>query len=230
MDRSSSQHRPHPVVLAVIDQQLDDFAAHAAGALGRAASCSITMDVAGELRRSASSDAAAAACDDAEVETGDGPCLDAMADARVVVVDDVRAERRWPGWTAATTAAGFRSAGAFPGHSRSGTPVAVNVYRRHAGPWQADELVRADLYAQQVARVLDLCLHIGSLQHQHRVLREALAAQAAIDQAVGAVMATRGCDAATALAELRSAAGGRNGTLSAAAAAVLDDLQPPRTV
>jgi len=220
------QGRADRLTLALVDDQLKEFAWHAAATLGWSSSCSITMDVDGQARRSASSDMFAATCDDVEVDTGAGPCIDAMAHARVVVVDDLRGEERWPAWARTARAAGFLSAAAFPGHSRSGPVVAVNVYRKDFGPWPRDALVRADVYAQQVARVLELCLRVGSLEARRSALQQAVEAQASIDRAIGAVMVTNQCDAATALHILRSGARSRNVELSDVALNVLESLAP----
>lgn len=214
------------MMIRLVDQQLTDFAMHAAATLGWASSCSITMELDGRPRRTASSDALSAACDDVEVTSGSGPCLDAMTSRQVVIVDDVRLEESWPEWTRTTAAAGFLSAGAFPGHTRSGGGgVAVNVYREGVGPWHRDDLVRADMYAQQVARVLDLCQSLGDAQSQRAELVEAMRAQRSIDHAIGAVMTTHDCDAATALMLLRSGAIRQSVDVSDVAATVLRALE-----
>jgi hypothetical protein len=227
MDRNQ-EPQSSGLVLPLLDEHLTEFARHASATLGTASSCSIIMELDGHLRRSASSNHESAACDDSEIASGAGPCLDAMEFRQVVMIDDVRPEQRWAEWAATTRAAGFLSAGAFPGHTGSSASVAVNVYRQLFGPWSRDDLVRADVYAQQVARVLDLCVRVGDLDMQQRALRDALEAQHTIDQAIGAVMATNHCDAATALSILRSGATSRNVLLSDVAASILDSLASPQ--
>ncbi|WP_282944456.1 GAF and ANTAR domain-containing protein [Cellulomonas endometrii] len=225
MDRNP-QDPGNQIMIRLVDQQLTDFAMHAAATLGWESSCSITMELEGRPRRTASSDALSAACDDIEVSSGLGPCLDAMLSRQVVSVDDIRFEERWPAWTRTTKAAGFLSAGAFPGHTQHGGAVAVNVYRTDIGPWHRDDVVRADMYAQQVARVLDLCQSLGDAQSQRAELESAMRAQRSIDHAIGVVMATSRCDAATALELLRSGAASRSVALSDVAATVLQSLVP----
>ena len=228
MDRSDGQ-ATDGIVLGLVDEHLEHFAAHAAVTLGNGASCSITMRFGQDVRRSASTDPAAAGCDEVEIASGTGPCIDAMDGGGVIVVDDVRASHRWPEWTDASLRAGLLSSGAFPGHARTGTGVSMNVYRPWPGPWSTDDLLRADVYAQEMARVLDLCTTVGAVEAQRRALQEALAAQAAIDRAVGAVMVTNRCDAATALTILKSGAGSRNVDLPDVALSVLEGLvaRPP---
>lgn len=225
----ADQPSPEGIALGLVDEHLQRFVRHAAVTLGDAASCSITMRVAGADRLSASTDAAAARCDEVEIRTGVGPCVDAIDVGRVIMVANVRTADRWPAWADAAERAGFLSSGAFPGHVRTGTAVSMNVYRHRPGAWSTDDLLRADVYAQEIAQVLELCTTVGSLEAQRRALQEALTVQSAIDRAVGAIMATDRCDAATALAILQSGTGGRDVDLPDVARSVLEGLtaHPP---
>ncbi len=126
----------------------------AADRIGGATSCSVILRAALGLRRVASSDDRAAACDDAEVAERGGPCVLAMDQLSGVIVPDVSLETRWPGWVAAAEAGGFRSGAALPAYVRDGVVLALNLYSRQLDPWDAEALVRADGYAQDVARVL----------------------------------------------------------------------------
>lgn len=128
----------------------------AAERIGGAASCSIILRMELGLRRVASSDPRAAACDDAEVAERGGPCVVAMDQLSGVIVPDVSLETRWPGWVAAAEAGGFRSGAALPAYVQDGVVLALNLYSEQVDPWDAEALVRADAYAQKVAReVLD---------------------------------------------------------------------------
>lgn len=126
----------------------------AAEQIGGATSCSVILRLEQGLRRVASSDDRAAACDDAEVAERGGPCVLAMDQLSGVIVPDVSIETRWPGWVAAARAGGFRSGAALPAYVRDGAVIALNLYSEQLDPWDAEALVRADSYAQEVARVL----------------------------------------------------------------------------
>lgn len=208
----------------LLDEQLGVFTSGAAVVLGGQASCSVMLRLEGGVRRSASSDPLAAACDEVELAVDDGPCLDALETGLVMLVDDLDAEDRWPAWTRTARAAGFRSSGGFPVHLRSQAAVAVNVYRPGPGPWDRDSLVRADVYAQQLGRVVDLCLDLREANGRRHALEDALAAQASIDQAVGAIMATKHCDASAAFAMLIAAARDGRSDLSDVAVQILEEL------
>ena len=211
----------------MLDEQLQAFTSGAAVVLGGRASCSILMRLDGDVRRSASSDPLAAACDEVELVVDEGPCLDALETGMVTLVDDLATEDRWPAWTRTARAAGFRSSGGFPVHLRNEAAVAVNVYRPEPGPWDRDSRIRADVYAQQLGRVVDLCLDLREVNAQRHALEDALAAQVSIDHAVGAIMATEHCDASTAFAVLAAAAREGRSQLGDVAVEVLDVLVRP---
>lgn len=126
----------------------------AAERIGGATSCSLILRMEQGLLRVASSDARAAACDDAEVAERGGPCVLAMDQLAGVIVPDVSLETRWPGWVAAAEAGGFRSGAALPAYVRDGVVLALNLYSEQLDPWDAEALVWADGYAQQVADVI----------------------------------------------------------------------------
>lgn len=130
---------------------IDAILQEAAARIGASTSCSVIVRQAGGHRRVASSDERSAACDDAEVREGRGPCILAMDQLSGVIVADVHEERRWPGWRDAVVAAGFRSAAALPAVVGGGTAAALNLYSDLRDPWDAEALVRADGEMQRVA-------------------------------------------------------------------------------
>ncbi len=133
---------------------LQQILVDAAERIGAATSCSVIMRLEHGLRRVASSDAASAACDDAEIAERGGPCVLAMDQLSGVIVPDIALETRWPGWVAAAQSAGFRSGAALPAFVRDGVAIALNLYSDHVDPWDAEALVRADGYAHDVARAI----------------------------------------------------------------------------
>ena len=203
---------------------LGDFAIRAASHLGMSSECSITLRQTGHARRAASSSDRAAYCDDVENQGLTGGCIEAMDELRVVLVPDLVTEDRWHDWTHAALSSGFRSAAAFPAYAGPGAEIALNVYSEELNPWTRDSIVRADMYAQQIGLVMGLVLNVTDLEAKLAAFQTALAAQTAIDQAIGAMMHSQGCTAEEALTILRSAAGNRNVGLPAVAAAVLQGL------
>lgn len=143
-----------PAGVSAMTADVQQVLTDAAERIGGATSCSVILRMAQGLLRVASSDPRAAACDDAEVEERGGPCVLAMDQLSGVIVPDVSLETRWPGWVAAAEAGGFRSGAALPAYVRDGVVLALNLYSEQPDPWDAEALVRADGYAQEVAEAL----------------------------------------------------------------------------
>lgn len=215
---------PHDRDMAVLREHLDTFVLHATTVMPPRSECSITLRTGREDVRLSSSGPRAARCDDLEVAAGIGPCIDAVDTLRVTLTPDLDQETRWADWTGVVRELGFRSVGAFPIHVGDGARAAFNVYSEQPDPWDRDALLRCDVYAQQVATVVDLFLETSDLRRTRQELQRAVAAQAAIDQAIGAIMVAQACDAGTALQVLRARSREEGSGLTDAARRVLDAL------
>ena len=176
---------------------VEDFAEGVARAaarhVGPATSATITLRREGRPTLMSASDPAAAACDEVEYATGDGPCLEAIDTGRLVHVADVARETRWPRWQAATLAHGFGSAAALPRAVRPGVEIALNLYAPEPRAWTESALSIADVYADQVACGLTLFLRTADQAELNADLRAALVSRAVIDQAIGVIMAENRC-------------------------------------
>lgn len=132
-----------------------ELVAEAAARIGRATSCSVLVGtLRGTLRglhRMAGSDPRTVACDEPAVADRVGPCVLAMEQLTGVLVPDVTLETRWPAWGAAATAAGFRSGASLPAYVQDGVVLALNLHSELVDPWDAEALVLADTYVQQLA-------------------------------------------------------------------------------
>lgn len=209
----------------LLQSHLTMLATKAAFHLGPDRACSITAADHEGVRRVASSDPRAAHCDEVEVAAGEGPCLDAMRDLQVVQVPEIQEARRWSAWARVTHGVGYRSAVAFPCHLDGPATATLNVYATTTGGWDRDTFAVCDSYAELVAAMVDMCARIADLDARRVALQDALAGEAVVQQAVGAIMATRGCDRAEAMHVLRT--GARRGELDlpATARAVLAGLR-----
>jgi GAF domain-containing protein len=87
---------------------------------------------------------------------GEGPCVDATATGRPVLISDLRDESpsRWPVYRAAMHEAGIRAIFAFPlqvGAARLGV---LDIFRTRPGPLVRTELVRAFQLTEQAVNIL----------------------------------------------------------------------------
>lgn len=153
----------------------------------------------------AASDQACERLEDLQFVLGEGPCIDAFASRRPVLVpelgDDVM--RRWPVYTPAVHEGGVRAVFAFPlqvGAARLGV---LDVFRDHAGPLSADHLAQALAFAEAaVTTLLD-----GQERAQPGAAADGLDAAmdygAALYQAQGMVMVQLGVTLTEALTRIR---------------------------
>lgn len=132
---------------------LDAFAAAALARTGVPA-CSVIVRSGDRFDQVASSDPAAAACDQIEVDDDAGPCIEAIRQLAGVVVDDLDDDARWPRWNRTARHHGYRSVVALPGYVDERTTVALNAYSDLPAAWARDDVIRIDLYVQELAAML----------------------------------------------------------------------------
>src|SRR5690606_36950254 len=107
-----------------------EFAVRSVAVLGGNVETSILLRYRGVSMRAASSNAAAARCDQVEARSGEGLCVDAMDTGDLLIVRDLAAEERWPEWREAAAHEGFVTAAAVPAEIVDGMSLALNVYSR----------------------------------------------------------------------------------------------------
>ncbi|MFB9411106.1 GAF and ANTAR domain-containing protein [Dactylosporangium matsuzakiense] len=149
----------------------------------------------------AASDPATALIEELQFTFGEGPCIDAFAASRPVLVPDLDdgAAARWPVYTPAVIDAGVRAVFAFPlqvGAARLGV---LDVFRDRPGPLSRVELGQAFVSADAVVSAL-----LDGQEHSGVPLDEALGGRAELFQAQGMVMVQLGVPLAEALVRMRA--------------------------
>jgi PAS domain-containing protein len=160
------------------------------GALARGVGVGIVVGLANEPTVAASS-ADARRLVDAQLESREGPLLEAGADGRLVSTHDVRRDPRWPGLQAMLSDTDLGRAVAAP--LRSGNQVVGSLMLCGRGDATLDRrLVTAcELLAATVSGLLQELGFHDELRTQASDMRKALSSRAVIDQAKGIVMADR---------------------------------------
>ena len=110
-----------------------------------------------------------------------GPCVDAVRDQKVVRVDDVRSEERWPEFAAEASALGVGSMVCFQLFVEGDHLGAMNMYSRTPGAFDDESADIGLLFASHAAVAL-----AGAEHEEH--LREAVATRDLIGQAKGILM------------------------------------------
>jgi len=150
------------------------------------------------------SDLATERIEELQFTFGEGPCVDAFASSRPVLVPDVATDamRRWPVYAPAIHDAGVRAVFAFPLQVGAVRLGAVDVFRTRTGPLSRSELGHAFAFADRVVAML--------LDGQERAtdgadgLDDAIGNRIDLFQAQGMVMVQLGVSLAEALTRIRA--------------------------
>jgi GAF domain-containing protein len=214
-----------------VEQFLHELAILSAQTVDGARSCSMALRPHGRpLTAAACSDSLAAAADEVQYETGDGPCLHAVRHARPVRIDDTAASDRWPRFCRRAAELGIHSCYALP-LIVDGQPVgALVLYARRPAAFGPGETKRADRFAGDASGALTLALRMATGADLNDQLRSSISSRTVIDQALGVIMATEHCPQDRALALLKSVSQNNNVRLRDLAASIVMSAtgQPPQ--
>lgn len=153
----------------------------------------------------AASDPATERLEELQLTLGEGPCVDAFASRRPVLIPDLTtALARWPVYAPAAYTSGVRAVFAFPlqvGAARLGM---FDLFRTAPGMLTPDELSLALTFAEvAVATLIDKHEHASAAQ-AGGWLDDPLGSRAELFQAQGMVMAQLGSNLAEAMARMRA--------------------------
>lgn len=118
-----------------------------------------------------------------------GPCLSAWSEQKVVRIDDLDAESRWPEWTAAASELGVQAMLSVPLLAKDTSLGAMKVYSRRKGAYDARAEHVLGLFAQQAAALLANMVALSDARRLATQLTDALQSRDAIGQAKGILMA-----------------------------------------
>jgi hypothetical protein len=171
----------------------------------------------------AASDATSQEIEELQFMLGEGPCQEAFATRRPVLVPDlVEGGARWPGYAPAARAQGVGAVFAFTlqiGAARLGV---LDVYRRAAGGLSAPDLSLALSFAElAVELLLDAQQQAGEAWDAPAV-EDALSTGFELYQAQGMVMYQLGVDLGQAMSRLRAYAFAHDRRLGDVAADIVD--------
>jgi hypothetical protein len=160
-----------------------------------------------------------------ELQTQEGPCLDAFRTGERVEHQDLEAESgRWPSFSAAAVREGFQSVSALPLRFRDVTLGALNLFSVTQEPMSEADIMVARAFADLAT--LGIVQHRTEAQRVNEQLSAALTSRLVIEQAKGVVAARADVDLGEAFSRLRAYARDNNLRLTdvaqAAVAGTLD--------
>ena len=154
----------------------------------------ITMMVEGRKRTAVFTDETAPEVDQAQYDTGEGPCLDAFEQQRTFVIESTSESGPWPAFRQAAAAHGIGSTLSLPlGVDRQ--PLgAMNLYAYSERGFGDRDRAIGELFASQAAIVLANAQAYWDARSLGERLGDAMKSRAVIEQAKGMLMAAKRCD------------------------------------
>jgi GAF domain-containing protein len=157
----------------------------------------------GRPRWVAVSDAAMELLEQVQQDFGEGPCVAAFAEDRVVAVEDLGSERVWDRLAAVVGQLPVRGVLSVPVRL-AGQPVGtLDVYVTRPRAWTSGEVEALGALAVVTAELVSTGVALANREVEVAQLRRALANRVWIEQAKGVLVATRGVGPEAAFQQLR---------------------------
>jgi GAF domain-containing protein len=172
--------------------------------------CAVTLLRPKRSTTVAASSPRAGALDEIQYHYGDGPCLTAAREHRVVHVADTRTDRRWPEYGKAAAQAGVLSALGVPLDLGGEAVAGLNLYADRPEAFDAAILEVVQRQVASVSSALRLAVRMQTHRETESDLKAAMASRTTIDLAVGIVMGQNRCTQEQAVEILRAASSHRN--------------------
>lgn len=193
-----------------------------------AAMTGITMLVDGRPATAVFTDPTAPEIDQAQYESGSGPCLDAFRERDVKRIRDTTDEDRWPAFAKAAAEHGILSTLSLPLVAWDRGIGALNLYATETAAFgEADERT-ATAFSQQAAIALGNAQAYWDACNLSENLTQAMRSRATIEQAKGIIMANSGVNADAAFEMLRQASQRTNRKLRDIATEIVRRASEPR--
>ncbi|MGY1703404.1 GAF and ANTAR domain-containing protein [Geodermatophilus sp. SYSU D00697] len=190
-----------------------------------AESCGLTLARASGAVTVTCTDPLAEQADERQYQVDEGPCLQAMRDEAVVLVQDMAAERRWGPYPGLAAQVGVRSSLSLPLVVEDRSRGALNLYSTRPGAFDAADEAVAARWAGQAAGALSVALRIAEGAERAEQLRGGLDTRTVIGQAIGLLMAQERCTADQAFTLLKHSSQRRNVKLRDVATALVASFE-----
>jgi GAF domain-containing protein len=173
-------------------------------------------------------DAVVGQIDALQRETGEGPCLDAIAHRSVFYAEDLSGDLRWPRFSQGAADSGIRSVLALPlpADARRG---ALNLYARFPIAFGVVDRAKAAILASLASLALSAAFSLEIQERRELNFQAALSSRATIGEAMGILMERERISADQAFGILRRASQHLNIKLREVAQNLVDTGEDPET-
>jgi GAF domain-containing protein len=182
----------------------------------------------GQPRWVAVSDAAMQLLEEVQHDFGEGPCLAAFAEDRVVAVQDLCGELVWERIAVVVRQLQVRGVLSVPVRLADQPVGTLNVYATQPRAWSSAEVQALGAFAIVTAELVRAAVELANHQLEVAQLRQALASRVWIEQAKGMVAATQGVTLDQAFQQLRGRARSSSRKLAEVAQEVIQEVQRAR--
>ncbi len=201
---------------------LHHAASYAQRSLPVAEEASITLTTGARQASAAWTGLMAFELDECQYGLGYGPCLEAAATDRVVLIVDTRTETRWPAFVELAVRQGVASILSVPIPVGGAAKAALNLYSTTTAAFDDPRLVSQAMHtAGQAAAAIANMHDLDAARTEIANLQLALESRAGIEQAKGILMAIHGYDADEAFAVLSARSQNTNTKLRDVAAEII---------
>ena len=215
------------IVLAeeTLDSVLSRVVELAKRAIASADEVSLTLVRKGRAETAAYTAVLAMQADERQYGLDGGPCLDSGRGGVVLIVDDMRAEDRWPDYAPQAARIGVLSSISVPLPIQEDLIGALNVYSQSPRAFGEDEVRVGQTFAAYAAVAVANADSFASTAEMAENLRIAMASRATIEQAKGILMARGGTTPEQAFEMLVRASQRENRKLRDVATDLVDRVQ-----
>jgi GAF domain-containing protein len=212
-----------------LQDTLHEIATVTVKAIGPADLVGLTMPVEGRPRTAVFTDPASPEVDQAQYDSGEGPCLDALRDRQVHAVESTKEPGAWPAFRAAASAHGILSTLSLPMVMDDIVVGAMNLYSRTDHGFDTADRDDALLFAAQAAIVAANAQAYWDAHDLSTRLGDAMKSRATIEQAKGILMGAQRCSPDEAFDLLRRASQRENVKLRDIAQRMIDNTTSPNS-
>jgi GAF domain-containing protein len=188
----------------------------------------LTLIVEGRQRTAIFTDPMAVEIDQAQYDTGEGPCLAAFSTQRITEIESTREPGEWAVFRATAASHGIGSTMSFPLVVDQQSVGAMNLYSRRERAFGDGDRSSGELFASQASIVLANAQAYWDARQLSAGLNEAMQHRAVIEQAKGILMGAEGVDEEAAFAMLVSASQRENIKLRDVAVRLVAEALRPR--
>ncbi|MBY6361527.1 GAF and ANTAR domain-containing protein [Rhodococcoides corynebacterioides] len=171
-----------------VDATVERICSDAVDSIDDAEAAAVTVVRDGMPATICSTSDAVIAVDDAQYETGEGPCLDAIATQSLVVSNGTTPADRWPAFTRRAAGSGYQSFLSAPLAIDADYSGALNLYSRQLDAFSTVDAAAMRIYVSVAVTALGAARRAAAAQAQVARLLGAMQSRASIEQVKGIVM------------------------------------------